>query len=233
MGLHNLEEELALFLVFGQPEVEGLEATPCSAVSLTTRSPSIRRQASTYDSSSCHFRGLADRKSVMISRASKRQREFFVAKEGSVAAGTCDDGRFIRLAGSSALLVENGLYNCLFVGDGGKPSCPDQPSNPASPSPAGKKEFLVFRNGHQSEGVGVGDVQKDPEMEEPVFLSSSSALFKQSPNGGWDQDIYQTTKCSMRNLLAEYTQWLQNKEFKSEIARLWPPLETTAESEWR
>ncbi|KAG0712552.1 hypothetical protein GWK47_018219 [Chionoecetes opilio] len=46
----------------------------------------------------------------------------------------------------------------------GKPilssSCPDQPSNPASPSPAGQKEFLVFRNGHQSEGVGVGDVQK-------------------------------------------------------------------------
>ncbi|KAG0722859.1 hypothetical protein GWK47_043767 [Chionoecetes opilio] len=25
MGLHNLEEELALFLVFGQPEVEGLD----------------------------------------------------------------------------------------------------------------------------------------------------------------------------------------------------------------
>ncbi|XP_050728127.1 probable ATP-dependent RNA helicase DHX37 [Eriocheir sinensis] len=33
-------------------------------------------------------------------------------------------------------------------------------------------------------------------------------------------------------LLREYTQWLQNKELKPEVARLWPPLEKAAESEW-
>uniref|UniRef100_A0A0N7Z9S6 RNA helicase n=1 Tax=Scylla olivacea TaxID=85551 RepID=A0A0N7Z9S6_SCYOL len=33
-------------------------------------------------------------------------------------------------------------------------------------------------------------------------------------------------------LLAEYTQWLQDKELKPEVARLWPPLGQTAEAEW-
>lgn len=33
-------------------------------------------------------------------------------------------------------------------------------------------------------------------------------------------------------LLAEYTQWLQNKELKPEVTRLWPPIKKTVDTEW-
>ncbi|KAG0692859.1 hypothetical protein GWK47_027723 [Chionoecetes opilio] len=119
----NLEEELALFLVFGQPEVEGRrERHSRSAVSLTTRSPSIGGRPRRTIPLPATSGGWRTGKSVLISRELRRGRgKFFVAKGGpSVAAGTCDDGRFIRLAGSGSLYRREWLYivyNCLFVGD--------------------------------------------------------------------------------------------------------------------
>lgn len=37
---------------------------------------------------------------------------------------------------------------------------------------------------------------------------------------------------SSLDLLQEYIQWLQNKELKSQIVRLWPPLEDPTKTEW-
>ncbi|KAG0698955.1 hypothetical protein GWK47_025911 [Chionoecetes opilio] len=85
-GLHNLEEEPGAVPRLWQPEVEdGMSANPRSAVSLTTRSPSIRRGSLRRTIPLTAIPRIGGQEAVLISRASKRRRmEFFVAKECSV-----------------------------------------------------------------------------------------------------------------------------------------------------
>ena len=78
-----------------------ISATLRSAVSLATRIPCMRRQASPNVFSS-HFCGSVGRKSGKIPRISRRRRYLLEANEDSVAVVTLSFGRLIRLRASSA-----------------------------------------------------------------------------------------------------------------------------------
>ncbi|KAG0724434.1 hypothetical protein GWK47_040570 [Chionoecetes opilio] len=119
MGLHNLEEELALFLVFGQPEVEGLDERHSSLGCVVDDAKSLDSAAGL----DVRFLFLplprVGGQEVGLDIKSFEEAEGIFRGEG----GQCYRRKLVMMGGLFAwrvprsFIVENGLYNCLFVGD--------------------------------------------------------------------------------------------------------------------
>ncbi|KAG0717190.1 hypothetical protein GWK47_054961 [Chionoecetes opilio] len=96
----------------------GVRALLARLCPLTTRSPSIRRQASTTIPL-LHLPRVGGQEVCPLDiKSFERRGNFFVAKEGSVAAGACDDGSLFAWRVPRLLHRENRPVQLLVVVDG-------------------------------------------------------------------------------------------------------------------